>query len=190
MCRPFAAALAALLMALLAGCGASATPVPGVDAANAPSRWTRARFADAGVRVRVPANWSTQAASSPQVAAISSGRATVALWRYPRTEPLPTGRTALNDARRALLAAVRRRDRTFRLARASATLVSGTPGIVVVGSETMNGQRMGVRSTHLFAHASEVVVDAFAPPAQFRRLDRSVFKPLSRSVRIGPASGP
>jgi hypothetical protein len=188
--RPSAVALLALLTALLAGCGGGATTVPDVDAAQAPSHWTRARFPAAGLRVRVPANWSTKPASSPQVASVSSGRATVALWRYPRAESLPTGRTALDTARRALLAAVRRRDRTFRLARVSAKRLAGTPAIVVVGSETMNGQRMGVRSTHLFAHAGEVVVDAFAPPAQFRQLDRTVFRPLSRSVRIGRASGP
>jgi hypothetical protein len=188
--RHLAVASASLLAAVLAGCGGGATAVPDVGTAKSPARWTPASFADAGVRLRVPANWSTKAAVSPQVAAVSSGRAAVALWRYPRAEPPPAGRGQLADARRALLRAVRRRDRTFRLARSSTTSVHGAPAIVVVGAQTMNGQRMGVRSTHLFAQRSEVVVDAFAPPAQFGVLDRTVFRPLSSSVRIGAASGP
>jgi hypothetical protein len=164
--------------------------VPDVGAAQAPRSWTPARFAEAGVRLRVPANWTTKAASSPQVAAVSSGRAAVAVWRYPRAEPAPEGRAQLADARRALLRTVRRRDRTFRLARSQTTSVDGAPAIVVVGAQTMNGQRMGVRSTHLFARRSEVVVDAYAPPGQFATVDRAVFRPLTRSVRVGRGSGP
>jgi hypothetical protein len=46
-----------------------------------------------------------------------------------------------------------------------------------------------VRSTHLYAGGSELVVDAYAPPARFAALDRSVFVPLTESVRIDPAPG-
>jgi hypothetical protein len=188
--RPGCAALLACLPLLAAGCASHATPVPDVTTARAPTGWSPARFESGGLRLHVPANWFSTATTSPQVAAVSSGSATVALWRYPRAEPLPVARPALVNARRALIGAVRRRDRTFRLAGARLVRVAGAPGIAVVGAQSMNGRRVRIRSTHLFAKRSEVVVDAYAPPGQFVRLDRTVFRPLTASVRIDPAAGP
>jgi hypothetical protein len=48
-----------------------------------------------------------------------------------------------------------------------------------------------VRSTHLFDRGTEIVIDAYAPPGDFARVDRSVFQPLIRSVRLrAPTSNP
>jgi hypothetical protein len=43
-----------------------------------------------------------------------------------------------------------------------------------------------VRSTHIFTDHSEVVVEALAPPDAFAGLQRSVFAPLLRSLKISP----
>ena len=43
-----------------------------------------------------------------------------------------------------------------------------------------------VRSTHIFTDRSEVVVEALAPPAAFPALQRTVFGPLLRSLKISP----
>ncbi|MCA1690147.1 MAG: hypothetical protein LC720_06850 [Actinobacteria bacterium] len=52
------------------------------------------------------------------------------------------------------------------------------------GLETIDGQRREVRSTHLYADGAEVVIDAYAPPDQFRTVDRGVFHPLLRGLRL------
>jgi hypothetical protein len=41
-----------------------------------------------------------------------------------------------------------------------------------------------VRSTHLYAHGGELVVDAYAPPGEYAKVDRAVFGPLLRSLRL------
>jgi hypothetical protein len=41
-----------------------------------------------------------------------------------------------------------------------------------------------VRSTHIFSHGAEVVVDAYAPPRFFPKVDKTAFKPLLRSLRV------
>jgi hypothetical protein len=41
-----------------------------------------------------------------------------------------------------------------------------------------------VRSTHLYAYGAELVVDAYAPPGEFARVDRRVFGPMLRSLRV------
>ncbi len=44
-----------------------------------------------------------------------------------------------------------------------------------------------VRSTHVYAEGAEIVVDAFAPEKDFRRVDEQVFRPLLKSLKIGKA---
>jgi hypothetical protein len=186
--RRRAALLIASLPVLLAGCGNSATSVPDVSIPRTPRDWVAAN-PPGGVHLRIPSNWDKQPATGPLIAAVFSGRATVALWRYPRSEPLPAGAAALRAAQRALLATVRKRDPTFRLAAARTVHVGGAPAVELLGTETINGRRVRVRSTHVYAGGSELVVDAYAPPARFEALDRSVFVPLTKSVRIDPAPG-
>ena len=109
---PRAALIAALVPAVaLAGCGNSRTPVPDVTRAIAPAGWTRADYPAAGLRVSLPRGWALASGTAPSVASATSGRATVALWRYPRTEPLPRTHVQLEGARRALVTAARGRDR-------------------------------------------------------------------------------
>ena len=46
-----------------------------------------------------------------------------------------------------------------------------------------------MRSLHVYGFDGEVVVDALAPPDQFGRVDREVFGPLLRSVRLSAPQG-
>jgi hypothetical protein len=55
------------------------------------------------------------------------------------------------------------------------------------GTETIVGRPRMVRSTHVYTKNSEVVVDAFAPEQDFRRVDAQVFRPLLKSLKIGSA---
>jgi hypothetical protein len=41
-----------------------------------------------------------------------------------------------------------------------------------------------VRSVHVYGPTSEVVLDAYAPPASFHPLDHAVFSPVKRSLRV------
>jgi hypothetical protein len=62
--------------------------------------------------------------------------------------------------------------------------VNGVKGIQLVATERISGQQRRVRSTHLFDRRAEIVIDAYAPPGDFARLDDSVFQPLIRSLRL------
>jgi hypothetical protein len=187
---PAAARIAPLLLAAaLAGCGNSRTPVPDVTRSADPTGWTSAQYPAAGVRVRLPRNWPLAPGTAPAVASATSGRATVALWRYPRTEPLPRTGAQLAAARRAVVSAARARDATLRVAAVRPTTVAGVPGVVITGAETIRGVRVRLRSTHLYAQGAEVVADAFAPPGEFSRLDRLVFRRVERSLRLGAPTG-
>ena len=62
--------------------------------------------------------------------------------------------------------------------------VNRTRGIEVLATESVNGQARRVRSTHLFDRGAEIVIDAYAPPADFARVDATVFEPLLRSFQL------
>jgi hypothetical protein len=42
----------------------------------------------------------------------------------------------------------------------------------------------------VYAHGAELVLDAYAPPAEFARVDRTVFRPLLRSLTVKPPGPP
>ncbi len=47
-----------------------------------------------------------------------------------------------------------------------------------------------MRSLHAYGHGMEVVMDAFAPPRDFARVDEQTFGPMARSLRLSaPAAG-
>jgi hypothetical protein len=178
-CLATAAALA------LCACGNERTPRPDVATPGPPLGSTAASYPKAGIRFAAPGGWKTTPGTLPLVSTSQTGQATVAVWRYPRTEPLPVTSADLRRARRSLLKAVRTRDKTFRLKSARIKRIRRHPAIEVVGDETVAKHPRRVRSTHIFALGSEVVVDGYAPVAVFRRIDRTVFRPLVRSLRIG-----
>jgi hypothetical protein len=179
-----AAVAIGLAAAALAGCGNSRTPAPRVAPPSAPAGRAAVDFPSLGVGFRRPANWALAKGALPQLAVVGSGRAAIVVWRYPRSEPLPRTADDLDRARRALIAAARARDGSLRVISSRTVDVRGARGVEVVADERLGSARRQVRSTHLYAQGAELVLDAFAPPAEFARVDRTVFRPLVRSVRV------
>lgn len=191
---PRARAAAAVLLALpvpvlagsAAGCGNEPTTPPNVTAPRAPSGWKAIRAGEPRVTVSVPRNWPAQIGPEPSVVSVGSGRALVAVWRYPRSEPAPRTADELRDARRALVEAVRRRDTTFSERSVTTSKVGGVPAIVVLGEGTIRDTRVRIRSTHVYHEGTELVVDAYAPPEVFDRLDQGTFRRIAASLRLAP----
>jgi len=182
-----ASASAAAAVALLAGCGNARTPRPDIARIPAPTGFRDQSFIKEGLFFRAPRNWRVVAADAQyQVATIAVGDAQIGIWRYPRTEPLPETRSQLNAALAALLAQVRNRDATFTLTSSRIVVKEGLRGVELLGEATNQGQRRLVRSLHAYAHKAEVVVDAFAPPKDFARVDEQAFGPVARSLKLAP----
>jgi hypothetical protein len=174
-----------LLAAALAGCGYDRTAPVDTDTPADPRGERAVRLTEAGVRFKAPGNWPDLPLEEPRVGGVHSGLATVAVWRYVRSEELPRSRAELDRARELLLDRVRERDPTFETRRVRILRRRGAPGIEVRGRQTLAGRPAETRSLHLFARGSEYVVDAYAPPEHFGRVDVAVFRPLLRSVRVG-----
>ena len=175
----------AAAMVTLTGCGNERTRPPDAVTPAAPRGRQPVSSPAAGVSFTAPANWRVdEQIEGSRVATVNSSRATVAVWRYQREEPLPHGKHELERARTALLERIMRRDPTFQSASTDVTKVAGKSAIQVLGAETIAGIRVRVRSAHVFADGAEIVVDAYAPPEHFTRLDATVFQPLLRSLRL------
>jgi hypothetical protein len=182
MRRPaFLALTAAALAAFAAGCGSdssSDTPTTAKATGNFPS---------AGVSFTPPADWSVDAGRGHLVATAQAGQATVAVWRYPRGETLPKSKLQLQAARDALITASRKRDASFEQIKTAATTIAGEPAVQIRAREHIAGQPRTVRSTHIYAHGAEYVIDAYADADSFRQVDAQVFRPLLRSLHVTPA---
>jgi len=180
----YASAAAALLA--FAGCGNDRTQPPDVGRIPAPTGFRDQTFIKEGLYFKAPRNWRViEGDAQYQVATVAVGDAQIGVWRYPRTEPLPETRSQLAAARKALLAQVRNRDPTFSLTSSRLVMKKGLNGVELIGTETNQGQKRMVRSLHAYGRKAEVVVDAFAPPADFARVDRETFGPLARSLKLG-----
>lgn len=173
-----------LLAALLAGCGETRTRPLDVEHADAPIGSRPVSLPGAGVTFTAPQNWRDVAAAPPLAGGIRSKTATVAVWRYPRTEPLPRRAAALRAARTRLVERVRQRNPTFAVASSQVRRRGGAPAVELTGRQTIGALPYEVRSSHLFKAGAEVVVDAYAPPGDFARVDRTVFKPLLASLKV------
>jgi hypothetical protein len=178
--------LAAALALPAAGCGFERTDPPDLATASPPTSFQPLSFPADGLTLRSPANWHVARGPAPLVAAIDSGRATLAVWRYERAETLPSTPAEIRKAVPALVARVRKRDPSARLDPPSVGRFAGAPGVMITGEQTIFGRRERLRSVHVFGQGAEVVLDAYAPPAQFARVDREVFGPVLGSLRIGP----
>lgn len=181
---PAAATAAAAGLSLAAGCGNEKTPPPVVTTPGPPLGSNAQRFDAAGLRFAAPAGWDVTPGKTPLVATVSTGRATIAIFRYPRTEPLPSTAPALDRAADALAGAAKIRDASFAELKRGRLRVDRRPAISLRGTETVDGQPRTVRSTHVYAFGGEVVVDATAPAADFKRVDEQTFRPLVRSIRL------
>ncbi len=182
--RAMRLAATAVAVLALAGCGNDRSKSPNVTTPGPSLGANPAAYPEHGIRFTAPAGWNLDAGEAPLVATVQTGQATAAFWRYPRTERLPTTKAELDAARKALLEAAKSRDDTFVEIKSAATRIAGQPAVQIRARETIEGQPRVVRSTHVYAFASEIVVDAYASPDDFRRVDADVFRPLLRSLRI------
>jgi hypothetical protein len=181
--------LLVILAAAFAGCGNSRTAPPSLNRPLTPSATRIVTVAPQGLQFRMPRNWALTERQPPLVATISSGPAIVALWRYPRQDPLPGSPAALEADARRLVAAIRRQDPTVAVIRSGVSVLSGRAAVEVDAFEHIGGQLRRVRSVHLFVPGAEVVLDAYAPVSEFHQVDHLVFSPLKRSLRVSSPSG-
>jgi hypothetical protein len=173
-----------IAVVVAAGCGNERQHAPGVAGTQKPAKATRLAYPASGVSLAAPQNWYRGPGNRPLVALITSGPAIVAVWRYPRKEPVPSAKSELQLAQANLSDAVRARDRSLRIEGTKLVDVNGVKGIQLLATERVSGQPRRVRSTHLFDRKAEIVIDAYAPPGDFARVDGSVFQPLLRSLRL------
>lgn len=185
--RRLIGALAAV--ALLAGCGNDETEPPDTTTPGPRLGSNATDFPRHGIAFAAPAGWSLDEGNPPLIATLATGQATVAIWRYPRSEPLPESEAELRAARDALLDAAKRRDDTFEVIKAAPAKIAGEPAVQIRARETIQGQPRVVRSTHIYAEGAEVVIDAFAGPDDFRRVDAEVFRPMLRSLKLSAPQG-
>lgn len=141
-------------------------------------------FPQQGVSFTPPADWSVNEGKGHLVATAQAGSATVAVWRYPRTEKLPASKLQLQAARDSLIGLSKKRDATFEQIKTAATTIAGQPAVQIRAREHIAGQPRTVRSTHIYAHGAEYVIDAYADADSFRAVDAKVFRPLLRSLHV------
>jgi hypothetical protein len=179
--------LGVLALALLGGCADSRTPAPSLSRVHLPDGVKTVTYLHGRLRFSAPTNWVTQTGAAPMVVTLGSGPALITVWRYPRSpsQPLPADAAALDQARLALISAAGARDPTIRVISSAVVQVSGSPGVELDALETIQGRRRRVRSAHIYTGGAEIVIDEYAPVNLFHDVDRVVFSPLLRSVRLG-----
>ncbi len=160
----------ASLAAAVAGCGDSRTPVPDVLTPAAPAGFRTLQYPAAG------------SASAPR------RTGPWPLWRFPDRAPPPVRGATLAEDRIRLLRAARARDRSLRLLGAALIHVSAAPAVVLDALERIGYGVREVRSTHVYVPGAEVVLEEYAPPSLWRTVDRTVFSPLSDSLRLFSAT--
>ena len=183
MARPFLV-LAVLLACVGAGCGNERTKPPETQSPDPPAGERTDRYPEAGITFTAPANWPQLQEQGLRIGGIQNKRATLAIWRYPRAEPLPDSDAELEEVERLLIERVKRRDPTFKLEKSTRRRRGGARAIELVGTQTAAGLPYGVRSSHVFFADHEIVLDGYAPPAFFPRVDETVFVPLLESLEL------
>jgi hypothetical protein len=180
------AAVLALAGFALGGCGNSRTPVPSSVAPAAPNGFRILTYAVRGISLSAPRNWTVSAGRGSLIGTVTSGAAVVALWRFPRSAPPPSGRRSLQRLKLELVSEARTRDPNLRLVGTASSVVGGAPSVQLDALERVGGEPHRVRSTHVFVPHAELVLDEYAPPGLFRSVDESVFSPVKRSLRPLP----
>lgn len=174
----------ALLAAALAGCGNQRAKPPTVTGVAPAYGFIPVSLPQQGLSFERPRQWRYAAGTPPLLATMTSGLVTIAVWRYPRSEPLPRTQAQLDAARDALVAAAKARDPSFRVIKAKGTRAAHQPAVVIVADETVAGQPRRVRSTHVYAVGAEYVVDAYAPPEQYAQVEDPIFRRVVRTLRV------
>src|SRR5689334_7096605 len=146
----------------LAGCGSGKDKPPDSTAVPTGGATVTLRYPAAGVVFKAPGDWRRQTGKAPLVAAVQTGQATIAVWRYPRTEQLPVTHKGLQAAKEALVGQIQKRDPSFRVHKAKLLHVGPKRAVQVLGRGTINGNPRMICSTHIYTQKAEYVVDAYA----------------------------
>ncbi len=170
----------------LSACGTERQQPPDVTTPGPPIGVDPVAYPAAGVAFLAPKGWLKEDGTDALVASFSTGEATIAIYRYARTEPLPRTKAQLDAALDALVGAAKARDATFTEIKRNRLKVDGHPAVQLRGTESVVGRPRTVRSTHVYAEGGEVVIDAYSPDRDFRRVDAQVFRGVLRSIKIGP----
>jgi hypothetical protein len=170
---------------VLAACGNARTPAASVIWPAAPTGFRALSYPQSGLAFDAPRNWAASAQQAPLVATVSSGAAIVAVWRYTRHR---SGSSSPAELQRALINQARKSDPTLRVITSRSRTVDGAPAIVLNAFESVAGFPRRVRSIHIFTRGAEIVFDEYAPPIVFDAVNRKVFAPVARSVRLTRAS--
>jgi hypothetical protein len=169
---------------LTAGCGAQRTPAPDASRPGAPLGFEPVDLEAAGIALGAPRGWDYSEPGAPHVASISTGTGVISVWRYPRSEPLPSAPDQLEAALENLLAAARARDPDLLVLDEGVVELDGKPAVALTASTEIAGRRRTVQSVHAYAFGAEVVVDAYAGPSDFFRVNVQTFLPVLGSIEL------
>jgi hypothetical protein len=179
-------AVFAFLTAALAaaGCGNDRVETGSVFDAK-PGKATQAlSYPDAGLKVTVPKEFDVKDSTAPQLFRASLDASFISAFAYRRKEQIPKEADELQEARRRLVAAAKRRDKSFKLKRSKVVNVNGVPGVELRGDQTIFRGRLHLRSLHLYKGNGEYVVELVAPVAAFAALERSSFPGILKSLKV------
>jgi len=135
----------------------------------------------------VPRNWALVGTHNRQLLVVdTSGGAVIALWRYPVHGPAPQSTQQLQFARRRLIATARTRDASLRVISSNLMRVDGHPALALEADERIGAGQRHVISTHVWDGSEELVLEEYAPPEVFGTVNRAVFAPVLRSLKLTP----
>lgn len=173
------------LTATIAACGDGPTASPSVGRPDLDPSGEPYALPNGG-SIDMPASWTTAAgpAGGPEVVRSVSGQGQIVVWQYPRSEPLPTSRKNLRNTRRSLRNAITARDPTFHYTAALLRRVP-QPAVEIAGTGTLAGARRTIRSLHVYANATETVVDCIGPTSDAAAFNSTVCEPVLDSLTVG-----
>ncbi len=169
-----------VLALVLAGCGQRPPAVPGLSAPAAPQGFHQ--ITSGGVRLALPRSWITTPENPPLVTVVSSDSAVISLWRYPGRFPATYAR--IQHAYKRLIADALHRQPKLHVLSAARLTVDGHPAVQLDATAPIGTAQERVRSLHIFTHFAELVLEEYAPPRMFDRVDRQVFGPVRRSLAV------
>jgi hypothetical protein len=176
-------AVVALAAAVLGGCGRER--IQAADLEFEAAKDTRlVAYPDVGMRFRAPSNVRLIRRPAPGVFRGGAGDAFLSGFAYRRAEQLPRNRRELAAARRRLVAATRKRGRGYRLTSARSIRVGGAQAVELLGDQRISNARLRTRSLHVYRGRAEYVIEVAADLKSFASLDRTVYRPIRRSLRV------
>lgn len=169
---------------LAAGCGAQRTAVPDASRPGPPFGFESVTLEGSGIALGAPRGWNYSEPGAPHVLRISTGTGVISAWRYPRSEPLPSTPDQLEAALENLLAAARARDPDLLVLDQGVVQIDGQPAVGLTVSTEIAGRRRTVQSVHAYAFGAEIVLDAYAGPSDFFRVNAQTFVPVIDSIEL------